>query len=59
MMKSAFHYINIELFDENYMFVSNRHFVVLIPRMLASGHHKYSVMNLKQLGPDINNVSLF
>ena len=36
-MKSAFHYINIELFDENdenYMFVSYRHFVVLIPRML-------------------------
>ena len=33
-MKSAFYYINIELFDENYMFVSYRHFVVLIPRML-------------------------
>ena len=36
-MKSTFHYINIELFDENdenNMFVSYRHFVVLIPRML-------------------------
>ena len=58
-MKSAFHYINIELFDENYIFVSYRHFVVLIPRMLEWTPQICSVMNLKQLGPDINNVSLF